>query len=1008
MELKFQVKNQRLYLQTVNKVVADSVGYLTAAFSFTDDWNGAVKIAQFTRGTTTTNATLVDNKCTVPTAVLSGEGEFFVSVYGSLNDNSVIVTANAIKIEVVPSGFIAEAGTISQETAAALEAHADAVEAVINNSTTSEGGNARKVEFTVKNQSLYLTTRGRVVADSQGYLGAKFTFTDDWNGTVKVAQFKRGDLFYSILLDSNDECTIPWEVLVDEGEFICNVFGNNTQNSANKIITVNPVTVPVDASGLTAGELPDEPTEGVDGQVLYEIYRYAEEAAASASAAASSATLAQGYAGSAASSAQDLDTAVSSAQESAETASEAASSAASVLEDATELSEQVTELYAEVTEALDMMDDYLPLAGGTLTGTVYGITQTAGDNSTKLATTAYADTAAANAIAELVDQAPETLDTLEELAAALGDDPNFATTVATEIGTKVTAGTSDYIKSASVSGSTLTLTKGNDDIVTFTDTDTTYTAGTNVSIGSGNVISATDTTYTAGTGLSLTNTEFSLDTASANGLGGVKVGTNLSIDNDGVLSATDTTYTAGTNVSITNNAISATDTTYTGSDGITLTGTNFTNSGVRSIATGSTNGTISVNTNGASADVSVKGLGEFAYLNKSAIATGSANGTISVGGSDVSVKGVGSPLVLSDDAATSIPSNADLNTYTTAGTYISRSASRTNSLSNCPVTSVSIKMVVLYIGYGNVDYGQQIIFESNKRIWVRNATTNGNWGNWKHIAYSEDVLPLAGGTLTGNLQIKKDAPEIWLDNSSLTRGTNPSATTTAGTVYFRDNTNSVYTYIAGRVNIDGDGITNIVQRQSNGSSRGVNFLANSTASVFYPGDNNHWLLGDDTHRWKNLYCGSADFNGTVTGVTPASADDSTKFATTEWCNDAFMPIAEGARQIVVNVSSNHGVFTVAAPNNSSYFSCMIAFMSTTGAQFNRIYFVKGYWTGGTSRTKYWMVPTDSDNGNFSVAVDPDNNKVTFTTSTNANIRAVCTVLGEPSGSKMTFTFVAAS
>ena len=37
----------------------------------------------------------------------------------------------------------------------------------------------------------------------------------------------------------------------------------------------------------------------------------------------------------------------------------------------------------------------------------------------------------------MVDSAPETLNTLNELAAALGDDPNFATTVATQIGGKV-------------------------------------------------------------------------------------------------------------------------------------------------------------------------------------------------------------------------------------------------------------------------------------------------------------------------------------------------------------------------------------------------------------------------------------------------------------------------------------------------------------------------------------------------------------------------------------------
>jgi len=40
-------------------------------------------------------------------------------------------------------------------------------------------------------------------------------------------------------------------------------------------------------------------------------------------------------------------------------------------------------------------------------------------------------------IAELVDTAPETLNTLNELARALGDDPNFATTIANQIGNKV-------------------------------------------------------------------------------------------------------------------------------------------------------------------------------------------------------------------------------------------------------------------------------------------------------------------------------------------------------------------------------------------------------------------------------------------------------------------------------------------------------------------------------------------------------------------------------------------
>jgi microcystin-dependent protein len=78
------------------------------------------------------------------------------------------------------------------------------------------------------------------------------------------------------------------------------------------------------------------------------------------------------------------------------------------------------------------------LASPTFTGTptlptgTIATTQTAGNSSTAIATTAFVGTAVAN----LVDSAPATLNTLDELAAALGDDANFATTTATAIGLK--------------------------------------------------------------------------------------------------------------------------------------------------------------------------------------------------------------------------------------------------------------------------------------------------------------------------------------------------------------------------------------------------------------------------------------------------------------------------------------------------------------------------------------------------------------------------------------------
>ena len=60
-------------------------------------------------------------------------------------------------------------------------------------------------------------------------------------------------------------------------------------------------------------------------------------------------------------------------------------------------------------------------------------TQSASNNSTKIATTAYVDTAVSN----LVDGSPGALNTLNELAAALGDDANFSTTVTNSIAAKL-------------------------------------------------------------------------------------------------------------------------------------------------------------------------------------------------------------------------------------------------------------------------------------------------------------------------------------------------------------------------------------------------------------------------------------------------------------------------------------------------------------------------------------------------------------------------------------------
>lgn len=76
---------------------------------------------------------------------------------------------------------------------------------------------------------------------------------------------------------------------------------------------------------------------------------------------------------------------------------------------------------------------YAPLASPSLTGTPVAPTATAGTNNTQIATTAYVTTAISN----LVGGAGAALDTLQELAAALGNDASFSTTITTSIGTKL-------------------------------------------------------------------------------------------------------------------------------------------------------------------------------------------------------------------------------------------------------------------------------------------------------------------------------------------------------------------------------------------------------------------------------------------------------------------------------------------------------------------------------------------------------------------------------------------
>ena len=94
--------------------------------------------------------------------------------------------------------------------------------------------------------------------------------------------------------------------------------------------------------------------------------------------------------------------------------------------------EEISYVSGVTASIQDQLDEKIAGLNAALTGTPTATTAAVSTNTTQIATTAFCQTL----VAALVDSSPSTLNTLKELATALGDDPNFATTMAAAIATK--------------------------------------------------------------------------------------------------------------------------------------------------------------------------------------------------------------------------------------------------------------------------------------------------------------------------------------------------------------------------------------------------------------------------------------------------------------------------------------------------------------------------------------------------------------------------------------------
>lgn len=117
------------------------------------------------------------------------------------------------------------------------------------------------IEFALSHSFIRIIKRTLVTSQSQNYVQARFDLrSDDWTAPI-TAIFKADNNAYSVLLDENNTCIIPWEVLTSAGTVNVSAFCGDRH-------TANIAQFTVVQSGYTEGEMPSEPTPTVYEQIL--------------------------------------------------------------------------------------------------------------------------------------------------------------------------------------------------------------------------------------------------------------------------------------------------------------------------------------------------------------------------------------------------------------------------------------------------------------------------------------------------------------------------------------------------------------------------------------------------------------------------------------------------------------------------------------------------------------------------------------------------------------------
>lgn len=123
-----------------------------------------------------------------------------------------------------------------------------------------------QIRFVVANQQIKRIDDFKPVAKSRNYLLAHFDFTtEEWQNTLRTVIFRVEGRRYTMILNDQDECEVPWEVLQNGGSYVyVSCFANG-----ESLITANEVSIFVGATGYTDESEPSrDPTPGVYAQIL--------------------------------------------------------------------------------------------------------------------------------------------------------------------------------------------------------------------------------------------------------------------------------------------------------------------------------------------------------------------------------------------------------------------------------------------------------------------------------------------------------------------------------------------------------------------------------------------------------------------------------------------------------------------------------------------------------------------------------------------------------------------